>query len=211
MRSDVKRIFEQLRDEEKCWDAALRLERHRPRGAADALLEMLHEQLPSHTGRCVVWLVGMFGIKEAGKKLVEIMQNRDEGIDVRCGAAFSLGKLKLSDAVGALVDSLREKPLRWSAAHALGRYPDGLVSNILVNSLRDKDAGIREGAVWALAELRSEGAISALEEAAKDEDAAVRRGAEWALLRIEHRRIHTRYRSLFVKRATFGTSDLRVR
>lgn len=200
MRDNVKRWLDQLHHEETCWEAALKLDQRKPREAAPVILALLSAKMAPHTARCVVWLAGMMGLESAGERLVELLRDEEEDIEARRGAAYSLGKLKHADGIMPLVESLCEKELRWNAALALGRYPDKMVGNILVNCLRDRDTGIREGATWALGELGSQRTVSALEEASEDENKAVSRGAEWALRRMEHRRRCVRYRSLLTFR-----------
>ncbi|MEW5946291.1 MAG: HEAT repeat domain-containing protein [bacterium] len=200
----ARRLLHRLRDPERCWAAAVELERRRLKSAAPGLLELLYDPMPPHTARCVVWLAGALGVAKAAERLITILRDAGEDVETRRGAAFSLGKLKNDAAVPALTESLRESELRWNAAQALGRFPDRVVANVLMNSLRDPDAGVREGAAWALAELSSQRTLGALEAAMNDDDPAVRRGAAWAIRRIEKKRLYARYRHLFTSHKTLS-------
>lgn len=91
--------------------------------------------------------------------LVEALRDKDEG--VRAAAAHALGSLRVLEAGPPLLDALRTEkamtPKRWMTS-ALGACGFAGAANDLIAMLDEKDSLLKTQAIWALGELRVDGA-----------------------------------------------------
>lgn len=101
----------------------------------------------------------------------------------RRNAAWGLGALDESQAVPALIDTLKdpEADVREQVAWALGAIGDKRAVDGLVSALSDSSPAVRRQAAWALGAIGDHRAVPGLTKALKDSDAGVRRQAAWAL------------------------------
>jgi hypothetical protein len=108
---------------------------------------------------------------------------KDEGADVRCGAAEALGKLGDARAVEPLIACLEELDwaVRNSAAIALGNLRDARAVEPLIACLKAQDARVRASAAIALGNLGDARAAEPLIACLKDKDAGGRSSAAIAL------------------------------
>jgi HEAT repeat protein len=111
---------------------------------------------------------------------------KDEGGDVRSGAAVGLGIVRDARGVLPLCDALKdqEPDVRRNAAHALGEIRDAHGVLPLVEALNDGNWSVRSEAAQALGNIGDPGAVTALSGALKDSDSDVRRSAARALNKL---------------------------
>jgi len=106
-------------------------------------------------------LMGNFGIPSAADAM-SVVQERSETIQKREAAAGILGKLKCKDAVGPLIEALREgdQRLSWMCMNALTAIGSRRYARRLMDIVRnDYPLAARQEAIytlWHLGELRAE-------------------------------------------------------
>lgn len=115
-----------------------------------------------------------------------ISKLKDEYIDGRWRAAIALGRIGDAEAVGPLIEALRDKNkmVRGAAAEALGKIGNAQAVEPLIAALKDKDEFSREMAAKALGDLDNSKAVDPLIEALKDKEANVRKSAVVSLEKI---------------------------
>lgn len=105
-------------------------------------------------------------------------------------AAFILGKLKVAEATGTLIEKLRDKNMlmRASAAEALGMIGAPEAGNALLATLLDPQPSVKAAAAVALGQLREPRFIEPLIEVLLSHGWDAKREAAEALAAIGHRR-----------------------
>ena len=101
-------------------------------------------------------------------------------------ALVAIGTRAFQPVLGALHSAVWIA--RRNAAWALGAFDDQRAVAALIDTLKDREPGVREQAAWALGALDDAGAVQALISALKDPDPRVRRQAAWALGAIDDAR-----------------------
>jgi HEAT repeat protein len=120
--------------------------------------------------------------------LIDQLQAKEVGH--RIHAAETLGRLKATEAVPALIEAVISEDwgVRLSAAMALGDIGEAADAAVptLGNALQDENPSVRSGAAWALGRIGkpAKSAVSALVAALNDESALTRLNAAHALGRI---------------------------
>ncbi|MEX2720691.1 MAG: HEAT repeat domain-containing protein, partial [Candidatus Wukongarchaeota archaeon] len=119
-----------------------------------------------------------------GEPAVEplIQALKDKDINVRRGAAETLGKIGDARAVEPLTQSLKDgdKDVRRNSTRALGKIGEPAVEPLMM-ALKDKDVDVRKRAAETLGEIGDARAVEPLTQALKDEDGDVRWNAVGAL------------------------------
>lgn len=112
-----------------------------------------------------------------------ISQLNDPDWQIRCRAAFELGKAKADEAVDALLGLLDDEneKVRGVSALALGRIRDRRALTPLIERLQDKSSYIRESAAKALGNIGDKRAVKPLKAMLKDEAPQVRKAVRSAL------------------------------
>jgi len=87
------------------------------------------------------------------KKLIKVLQDKDEKSYVRIQAANALGRLKDARAVDPLIAALNDKDARKNSAWALGKIGDKKAVGPLIGVLTDRSSLGREEAAEALERL----------------------------------------------------------
>jgi HEAT repeat protein len=102
---------------------------------------------------------------------------------VRYYACQSLGRLRIADAVGALVERLGDEAgqVCVAAIEALAHLPGGEAAKAVADATASKDPDLRRAALLGLSFSRRRGSIPILRAAAEAEDAATRLVAVTAL------------------------------
>lgn len=125
--------------------------------------------------------------------LRERLQDMTESgsLTVRGAAAVSLGDMRESSAVPALIDLLADdhEGTRIAAAKALGQIGNDKASPALIRSLADPSPGVRASAAWSLGELTASDAVPELVRAFSADEWLVRRCAAEALGQIGDRTV----------------------
>ena len=140
-------------------------------------------------------LVGVRKLAAEGNvsALIECLQDKTESgqLTVRGAAAISLGDMRESRAVPALIQLLADdhEGTRIAAAKALGQIGKGEASPALIRSLADSSSGVRASAAWSLGKLAALEAAPELVQALSAEEWIVRRCAAEALGQIGDRTI----------------------
>lgn len=121
--------------------------------------------------------LGKLGDPDGAAMLFQMLGHTETA--VRAAAIASLGALADPRAVGALGLLLREEELALGCATALGRigHADALPSLIRVLKERRLPRPIIEKAFWAVGEIKSSSAVTALKPMLKDDDPKI---AMWA-------------------------------
>ena len=91
--------------------------------------------------------------KKNVKKLIKVLQDKDEKPGVRTQAANALGRLKDARAVEPLIAMLNDKNVRKNSAWALGKIGDKKAVGPLIGVLTDRSSPGREEAAEALDKL----------------------------------------------------------
>ena len=92
-------------------------------------------------------------IEAAVDGLIVALKDTDE--DVRCQAAWALGRTGRTRAVDALIDALKDSPaVRKQAIRALGHLGDARALPALNGALKDEDPRIRRYAARAIARIQ---------------------------------------------------------
>jgi len=116
-----------------------------------------------------------------------ISELNDKNWLVRWSAAKSLGEMKDSSAVAALIDAMadKDKDVRTSVAWALTNMGQNAVQPLIV-LLKDvdKDSDVRINAIAALADLKDSRSVGPLTTALNDRDTAIRQEVAYALGKI---------------------------
>jgi HEAT repeat protein len=110
----------------------------------------------------------------------------DEDPDVRCNAAFMLGKLRITEAVKPLIHVLsdRRASVRANVSQALGNIGDPSAVKALVNISNDQNVLVREKVIVALGALKDTASVVPLILALRDSVADIRVVATEALSKI---------------------------
>ncbi|MBW2044718.1 MAG: HEAT repeat domain-containing protein, partial [Deltaproteobacteria bacterium] len=113
------------------------------------------------------------------------MEDDDYFVRNEALSLFSMGRRKDKRAVEPLIKLLKDKSLRQEAVHALGYLNDSRAVEPLTSILlKDKNWMAREGAAWALKEIKDNRAVGALILALQDNIGKVRSMSAWALQEI---------------------------
>jgi HEAT repeat protein len=106
---------------------------------------------------------------------------------VREQAAASIGKVKLTEAIGPLIATMNDESwqVRAKAANALGRICAVPAIPVLGEALTHEVSNLRKEAAAALGEIASPTALIFLEPAAGDPDPDVRKLVRWAIGRCQ--------------------------
>lgn len=116
----------------------------------------------------VVWALGVLKDPRAIEPLTAILKDEDAGMQMQASSTLGrIGSLAVKPLIAALLDE--NVRVRAGAAKALGWAKDLRALEPLIASLQDEDAKVREEAVWALREIGTSKAISALENARKED------------------------------------------
>ncbi len=92
-------------------------------------------------------------IEAAVDGLIAALKDPDE--DVRCQAAWALGRTGKTRAVDALLEALGDSPeVRRQAIRALGEIGDARAMPALTQALKDDDARVRRAAAKAIARIK---------------------------------------------------------
>ncbi len=111
----------------------------------------------------------------------------DEAVDVRCNAAWALGRIGGKAALGHLLAALddQDSSVRRAAVEALAAVGKGDTVSGLVKALDDSDHDVRLTAVVALGEIGSGKAAQPLLDAMRDAEWSVRTAAAQAVAKVE--------------------------
>jgi len=117
--------------------------------------------------------------------LIALLEDDDYFVRNEALSLFSMGRRKDKRAVEPLIKLLKDKSLRQEAVHALGYLNDSRAVEPLTSILlKDKNWMAREGAAWALKEIKDNRAVGALILALQDNIGKVRSMSAWALQEI---------------------------
>jgi len=161
--------------------------------AAQLMLELLRDTKGSEwrdirTRRRIILALGNYRDRRVAEAIAEHL--RDESRDVRVAAIDSLRRMRVTDAVEALIPMSEDSDLRVrrSAAQALARANGrGLkpAFDVLAEALKNDDASVGKYAAEALGNIVDERAINLLVTALQGTDQNVRRRAARALGNID--------------------------
>lgn len=121
------------------------------------------------------------------RRLIEVART-GSSIKVRQEACAELGRRGDTSATGALVEMLDDAALEWTAARSLGQLKATSAESALVEHLWTHQGQLNRDAVWALGELRAQGAKAALNKTMKYERESYAMDStaiDSALIRIE--------------------------
>jgi HEAT repeat protein len=151
-------------------------------------VNQLIEQLGNDDGQ--VQLDAVKSLEGIGSSAVDPLVTALNGhvnVNVRKNAAITLGRLRATTAVPALLNALRQENglVRMSAAWALGEIKDIRSIDPLCESLKDSVWSVRMRAAEALGKIGDDRASAALFPLLKDSQEKVREAAKKALADIK--------------------------
>ena len=118
----------------------------------------------------------------SGARLVSLLQNKANSMDLRSQAAWMLGSVGGPEAVPALIASLDEEPLRFAAARSLGELKAYAAVEELGRVLvEDGDRSVKAEAAEALGKIASPRGLPALLATLSEQDEWNRRDAARAI------------------------------
>ena len=161
----------------------------RDAGTLDALIRLSQFDNDDDVRRTAVNAL-RFGSGEAvGSPLMQALH--DSHWQVRAEAAASLGRLRIANALQALINATRDEfwQVREKAVDALGQLRDPKAVEAVGACTSDDNSNLRKAAVSALGEIADRAAKPYLQRVLDDPDPDVRKLAYWAMNRIGYQAV----------------------